>query len=87
MQFLSSRLRPLPRAVFAACLAFVSAGASAQTHPSAPQPFVEELRQQERERALRDQQERAVDARLPREAQPAIARLPENEAHASASIA
>ncbi len=34
---------------------------------SSPQPFVEEQRQQERERALREQQERAVDARLPRE--------------------
>ena len=39
-------------------------GVAAQTSPSAPQPFIEELRQQDRERALREQQERAVDVRL-----------------------
>ena len=72
-------LCPSSRVALTACLVLVAAGTSAQTNPSAPQPFVEQLRQQERERALRDQQERAVDARLPREAQAAIARLPDAE--------
>lgn len=54
-------------------------GAAAQSNASAPQPFVEELRQQERERALREQQERSVDARLPREAAAPATRLPETE--------
>jgi hemolysin activation/secretion protein len=53
--------------------------AAAQVHPSVPQPFIEELRQQERERALRTRQERAVDARLPVETSPAPGRLPDAE--------
>jgi hemolysin activation/secretion protein len=56
--------------------------AHAQT-ASAPQPFIEEQRQQERERALRERQERSVDARLPSGAKPAIARLPQAEAPCS----
>ncbi|MGJ7488675.1 ShlB/FhaC/HecB family hemolysin secretion/activation protein, partial [Variovorax sp. LT2P21] len=48
--------------------------------PSAPQPFIEELRQQDRERALREQQERAVDVRLPTTPERATGRLPESEA-------
>ena len=40
-----------------------SFGAQAQT-ASTPRPIIEELRQQERERALREQQERTTDARL-----------------------
>ncbi len=44
-----------------------------------PNPFIEELRQQERERALRERQERDVDARLPRAAQTQDTRLPEAE--------
>ncbi|TPG25022.1 ShlB/FhaC/HecB family hemolysin secretion/activation protein [Variovorax ginsengisoli] len=80
MPFSSRGPRPPFRVVLGLCALLAAAGAIAQNNPSAPQPFVEELRQQERERALRDQQERAVDARLPREAKPAIARLPENEA-------
>ncbi|WP_307688823.1 ShlB/FhaC/HecB family hemolysin secretion/activation protein [Variovorax ginsengisoli] len=46
---------------------------------SAPQPFVEEQRQQERERALREQQERSVDARIPADAKPAVALLSASE--------
>jgi hemolysin activation/secretion protein len=47
--------------------------------PSAPQPFVEQQRQQERERALREQNERTVDQR-PQAAPPAPAqRIPESE--------
>ncbi len=61
-------------------LALMATGASGQTLPSAPTPFVEDQRQQERERALRQQQERAVDARLPREALPEPRRLPPREA-------
>lgn len=46
---------------------------------STPRPVIEEQRQQERERALREQQERAVDARLPRQAATKTQRLPDNE--------
>ena len=48
-------------------------------HPLGPQPFIEEQRQQERERALRAQQERSVDARLPSGGAPAATRLPPSE--------
>ncbi len=43
---------------------------------SSPRPAIEEQRQQERERALREQQERSVDARLPREQAAQAQRLP-----------
>ncbi|RZL55107.1 MAG: ShlB/FhaC/HecB family hemolysin secretion/activation protein [Variovorax sp.] len=56
----------------------LSLGARAQT-ASAPQPFVEEQRQQERERALRERQERGADARIPVDAKPAAGRLPLSE--------
>lgn len=56
-----------------------SAGVQAQSNPSAPNPFVEELRQQERERALREQQEKAVDSRLLPDAKPEARRLPQVE--------
>lgn len=47
--------------------------------PSTPQPFVEQQRQQERERALREQNERTVDQR-PQAAPPVPAqRIPESE--------
>ncbi|QGW85149.1 ShlB/FhaC/HecB family hemolysin secretion/activation protein [Variovorax paradoxus] len=47
---------------------------------STPQPFVEQQRQQERERALREQNERTIDQR-PQAAPPApVARIPESEA-------
>jgi hemolysin activation/secretion protein len=54
-------------------------GAWAQTTPSAPQPFIEQQRQQDRERALREQQERAVDVRLPTAPERSAGRLPESE--------
>lgn len=43
------------------------------------QPFVEEQRQQERQRALRENQERSVNASLPDGAQPAYGLLPTDE--------
>jgi hemolysin activation/secretion protein len=48
--------------------------------PSTPQPFVEQQRQQERERALREQNERRVDQRLQAAPPPPIQRIPETEA-------
>lgn len=46
---------------------------------STPQPFIEQQRQQERERALREQNERTIDQR-PQAAPPApVQRLPESE--------
>lgn len=61
--------------------AALAALAHAQTAPlpAAPNPFVEEQRQQERERALRQQQERAVDGRKPSGARPEDRRLPTDE--------
>ncbi|MGJ7615632.1 ShlB/FhaC/HecB family hemolysin secretion/activation protein, partial [Variovorax sp. GB4R4] len=53
--------------------------ALAQQAPTTPQPFVEQQRQQERERALREQNERIVDQR-PQAAPPApVQRIPESE--------
>ncbi len=46
---------------------------------SAPAPIQEELRQQERQKALRDSQEKSVDARLPTGATPETRRLPDSE--------
>ena len=65
--------------VLAAVLLGTGQSAWAQTTPSAPQPFIEEQRQQERERALRAQQERSVDARLPSGGAPAATRLPPSD--------
>lgn len=64
-----------------AVLGAAVATAQAQTAPlpSAPNPFVEEQRQQERERALRQQQERAVDSRLQPAAPPETRRLAKDE--------
>ncbi|WP_185879110.1 ShlB/FhaC/HecB family hemolysin secretion/activation protein, partial [Variovorax sp. MHTC-1] len=64
-----------------AVLGAAAAVAQAQTAPlpSAPNPFVEEQRQQERERALRQQQERAVDSRLQPAAPPETRRLAKDE--------
>lgn len=64
-----------------AVLGAAAALAQAQTAPlpSAPNPFVEEQRQQERERALRQQQERTVDSRLQPEVPPETRRLPHDE--------
>ena len=79
--FLSSRLGApqLPRAISVACLLVTSVGAFAQANPSAPNPFVEQLRQQERERALREQQEKSVDSRLQEAPKADASRLPETE--------
>ncbi|WP_409171578.1 ShlB/FhaC/HecB family hemolysin secretion/activation protein [Variovorax sp. H27-G14] len=75
-----SRPRQWLRAVSAICLlSLAHAGASAQARPSAPDPFVEQLRQQERERALREQQEPAVDSRLPEAPKADAGRLPDTE--------
>jgi hemolysin activation/secretion protein len=64
--------------VMAALAAALPLLASAQS-ASAPQSFVEQQRQQERERALREQNERTVDQR-PQAAPPAPAqRIPESE--------
>ncbi|KQP13045.1 ShlB/FhaC/HecB family hemolysin secretion/activation protein [Pseudorhodoferax sp. Leaf267] len=72
----SSRSYSLGTSVLTAAL-LASTSALAQ---SPAQPFAEDLRQQERERALRAQNERAVDAHLPRADAPAIGRLPDAEA-------
>ena len=64
--------------VMAAAAATLPLLASAQS-ASTPQPFVEQQRQQERERALREQNERTVDQR-PQAVPPAPAqRIPESE--------
>ncbi|ADU38104.1 ShlB/FhaC/HecB family hemolysin secretion/activation protein [Variovorax paradoxus] len=47
--------------------------------PSTPQPFVEQQRQQERERALREQNERTVDQRLQAALPAPTQRIPESE--------
>ncbi|MBD9665682.1 ShlB/FhaC/HecB family hemolysin secretion/activation protein [Variovorax sp. VRV01] len=51
-----------------------------QQSPTTPQPFVEQQRQQERERALREQNERTVDQRLQAAPPAPVARIPESEA-------
>ncbi|MDR6888582.1 hemolysin activation/secretion protein [Variovorax sp. 3319] len=48
--------------------------------PTTPQPFIEQQRQQERERALREQNERTVDQRLQAAPPAPVARIPETEA-------
>jgi hemolysin activation/secretion protein len=67
-----------------ACAAAVAMGTSvlalAQQTPTTPQPFVEQQRQQERERALREQNERTVDQRLQAAPPAPVARIPETEA-------
>ncbi|MBB4223868.1 hemolysin activation/secretion protein [Variovorax guangxiensis] len=51
----------------------------AQANPAAPTPFVEQLRQHERERVLREQQEKSVDSHLQQAAQKDPSHLPEAE--------
>jgi hemolysin activation/secretion protein len=54
--------------------------AQQQPSPTTPQPFVEQQRQQERERALREQNERSVDQRpLAAEPPAPVQRIPESE--------
>jgi hemolysin activation/secretion protein len=63
----------------AAALVASPLGTLAQQAPTTPQPFVEQQRQQERERALREQNERTVDQR-PQGAPPApTQRISESE--------
>lgn len=72
-----------PRAgvlAFGLLFLFLGTAAQSQQTPSAPNPFVEELRQQERERALREQMERGADTRLQVEAPAVTKRLPTEEA-------
>ena len=79
LQFL--RLARRLRATSAApCLLMVASGAIAQTAPTAPRSFVEERRQQDCEGALREQQERNVDQRLPAQTKSEDKRLPTDEA-------
>jgi hemolysin activation/secretion protein len=69
------------QATAVACLLLIASfGAKAQVSPTAPRPFVEEIRQQERERALREQQERSVDLMQPPAPKPDAKRLPDTEA-------
>jgi hemolysin activation/secretion protein len=51
----------------------------AQSTPTSPQPVIEQQRQQERERALREQNERTVDERLPAAPVATLQRIPDNE--------
>ena len=74
----SARRRFGPPALAIAVALLASTSATGQALSTA-QPFAEDLRQQERERALRARQERAVDATLPRSEAPAIGRLPDAE--------
>jgi hemolysin activation/secretion protein len=52
----------------------------AQQTPTSPQSIIEQQRQQERERALREQNERTVDQRLQAAPPAPVARIPEAEA-------
>ncbi|KQU86732.1 hypothetical protein ASC78_03955 [Variovorax sp. Root318D1] len=54
--------------------------ATAQQTPTTPQPIVEQQRQQERERALREQNERSVDQRLQAAPPAPTQRIPASEA-------
>ena len=73
------RCRALALACPALALAALGAAARAQTIPTAPDAFVEQLRQQERERALRQQNERSVDERLQAAPAAPVARIPDTE--------
>lgn len=69
----SMRRRMGPVAVMAGM--GVAGVAWAQANASAPRPFVEDQRQQERERVLRQQQEAVVDERLQPGAAPGAAKV------------
>ncbi|BEP54058.1 ShlB/FhaC/HecB family hemolysin secretion/activation protein [Variovorax sp. V35] len=69
----------MKRNLLAAAMAVSPLLALAQQTPTSPQPVIEQQRQQERERALREQNERTVDQR-PQAAPPApTQRIPESE--------
>lgn len=57
----------------------IPAAVLAQQTPTTPQPFIEQQRQQERERALREQNERQIDERLPAPAARLVSRIPDAE--------
>ena len=61
------------------CLASYTLSAFAQALPTIPQSFTEDIRQQERDRALREQQEQGVDERLEKPAPQDNRRLPKSE--------
>lgn len=63
-----------------AAMAATPLWALAQQTPTTPQPFVEQQRQQERERALREQNERTVDQRLQAAPPAPTQRVPASEA-------
>ncbi|MDP9929110.1 hemolysin activation/secretion protein [Variovorax paradoxus] len=63
-----------------AVLAAIPVAVVAQQSPTTPQPFVEQQRQQERERALREQNERTVDQRLQAAPPVPTQRIPASEA-------
>ncbi|MDQ0588274.1 hemolysin activation/secretion protein [Variovorax paradoxus] len=67
------------RMAVAAALVVSPLVALAQQTPTTPQPFVEQQRQQERERALREQNERTVDQRLQAAPPAPTQRIPETE--------
>ena len=66
--------------LLAAAMAAIPLWALAQQSPTTPQPFVEQQRQQERERALREQNERTVDQRLQAAPPAPTQRIPASEA-------
>ena len=70
----------MKRNLLVAAMATCPLWALAQQTPTTPQPFVEQQRQQERERALREQNERTVDQRLQAAPPAPVARIPESEA-------
>ncbi|VDO08772.1 unnamed protein product, partial [Brugia timori] len=75
----AKRESDLKRNLLAAAMAAGPLLTWAQQTPTTPQPFVEQQRQQERERALREQNERTVDQR-PQATPPVPARrIPESE--------
>lgn len=69
----------MPAVVGGLAVLAAAAGHAQQGLPTAPGVLVEQLRQQERERALREQQERRVDERLPRAAPVEARRLRRDE--------
>ena len=73
-------VRRRTRVAVAASLVACPLLAIAQQSPTTPQPFVEQQRQQERERALRQQNERTVDERLQAAPAPPATRIPTSEA-------
>lgn len=76
--FIRGSIRATSRATLMACAVSVPALASAQV-ATTPQPIIEQQRQQERERALREQNERSIDERLPTGLAAPTQRIPASE--------